>query len=217
MVPVRLTTRAALALTFVLVLAIAITFSPPAVSSGIIDGCYSTATPVGFPAAIAVCPGGDGQTLADVGARIDLIVRDPSGYAIPSFPMVDIWLTGCEAQYPPLCYYQTGYADDNTDADGATTISSTMAIGGTDSGVHILIQALPVLEKPDCLVSECLPLTYRSADINADRVVNLADVSLFAQAFPPNPYDDAVDYNFDGVIGLPDMAFFAAHLGHGCE
>ena len=54
----------------------------------------------------------------------------------------------------------------------------------------------------------------KSSDLNGDGVVGLVDLSLFALAFPPNPYDFCADYNCDGVIDLVDLSIFALHYTH---
>jgi plastocyanin len=54
----------------------------------------------------------------------------------------------------------------------------------------------------------------KSPDIDGSGQIDLVDISLFAQAFPPNPYDFCVDFNCDGAIGLVDLANFAIHFGH---
>jgi hypothetical protein len=53
----------------------------------------------------------------------------------------------------------------------------------------------------------------RSPDINGDGTVDLIDLTLFAMAYPPQPYDHCIDYNCDGDITLPDLAMFAFHFG----
>jgi len=188
---------------------------PVTAASGLLDGCWSTATPVGFPAAIAVCPAGDGQTLAEVGARIDVVTRDPQGYTVERIPPLDIWIIGCGER--DLCWAaRLSNADDWTDANGATTISGTMAAGGAHTGVNVFLMGIVVLSQPDCIEPLCLPLETRSADIDGDLVVDLVDLSVFALSFPPNAYNPAADFNFDGEVGLLDFAFFAAHFGHFC-
>jgi len=195
--------------------ALLVATSPATVASGLLDGCQSTATPVGFPAAIAVCPAGDGQTLADVGARIDVVTRDPGGNEVGSIPWQDIWIIGCGER--DLCWgAQSSNADAPTDSNGETTISGTIAMGGMHTGVHVYLQAIVVLSQPGCVEPLCLPLETRSVDINGDLLVNLVDLSEFGRSFPPNPYNAAADYDFDGVVGLTDFAIFGAHFGHAC-
>ncbi|MEJ2721363.1 MAG: hypothetical protein P8181_09515 [bacterium] len=54
----------------------------------------------------------------------------------------------------------------------------------------------------------------RSPDLNSDGIVNLSDLAIFAQAWPPGPYNYCCDYNCDGVISLTDLAVFAQHYMH---
>jgi len=188
---------------------------PTTVASGLLDGCLSTATPIGFPAAIAVCPAGDGQTLADVGARIDVVTRDPGGNEIQHIPGQDIWVIGCGQR--DLCWRAAASnADEPTDINGKTTITGTIAAGGTHAGVNVYLQGIVVLSQPGCTGPLCLALEFRSVDIDGDLAVTLVDLVLLARSFPPNPYNTAADFNFDGVVGVFDLAFFAAHFQHAC-
>jgi len=191
---------------------------PASVLGGILDGCLSTVTPVGFPAHIAVCPAGDGQTLADVGARVDIIARAPDGWAVQYIYPEDFWLMDCSgANYDNTCFSAGfAYADQITDANGYTFITGTLAVGGMGSGASVFLQGVIALAPPECAQILCLPLGYRSADINGDLVVNMVDLAMFAGSFPPNAYDPAADFDFNGSIGLGDLAFFAAHFMHGC-
>jgi hypothetical protein len=54
----------------------------------------------------------------------------------------------------------------------------------------------------------------KSVDMSGDGVVGLVDLSLFALAFPPNPYDYCADFDCDGVIGIIDLSIFGIHWGH---
>ena len=56
-------------------------------------------------------------------------------------------------------------------------------------------------------------LTINSPDLNGDGIVNLMDLSLFANAFFGN-YSPNADFNMDGVINLADLSYIAQHLGH---
>jgi len=188
---------------------------PVSVASGLLDGCWSTVTPVGFPAAIAVCPAGDGQTLADVGARIDVVTRDPQGNTVGDIPALDIWILGCGER--DLCWAaRASNADAPTNAQGETTISGSIAAGGMHAGVSVYLQAIVVLAQPGCTEPECLALELRSPDIDGDLIVDLVDLSRFAMSWPPHAYSAQADFDFDGEVGLLDFAFFAAHFGHAC-
>lgn len=184
-------------------------------ASGKLDECLSEANPVGFPVSLAVCPAGDGETLADKGARIDLILRDATGHTVQRVPKSDIWIIGCNQRY--LCYlHPASTADDWTDANGETSISGTITGGGMDTGVNVYIQGVAIQSKPDCLEDDCMPMQFRSVDINDDNIVDVIDFSVFGASYPPGAYNPAADFNFDGVVGLQDLAYFSAHFGHEC-
>ena len=57
-------------------------------------------------------------------------------------------------------------------------------------------------------------LSNRSPDLNSDTMVDLVDLSLFALAFPPNPFSMCADYDCNGFIDLVDLSVFAIHFPH---
>ena len=181
----------------------------------ILDPCLSTASPVGWPAGIAVCPAGDGRSLSDVGATINLRIRDTNNLPIVNMAPEDVWLAGCVNL--TLCNSsESSMADRLTDENGETEMSGTMAAGGSDTGVLVIVQGNVLLFTLNCVDNLCLPFEVRSADMNGDLVVNLVDLSQFAAAFPPNAYSAAADFTFDGIVGLGDVSFLAQHLLHAC-
>ena len=58
------------------------------------------------------------------------------------------------------------------------------------------------------------PLGNRTVDFNINGTVSLPDLAFFAAGWPPQPYVLCRDLNNDGLIGLPDLALFASHWSH---
>ena len=54
----------------------------------------------------------------------------------------------------------------------------------------------------------------RSPDQNADGKVNLADLAIFATAYPPNPFSLCADLDNNGLVNLADFSRFAYHWRH---
>jgi hypothetical protein len=63
-----------------------------------------------------------------------------------------------------------------------------------------------------------LAIVATSPDINADGLVDVIDLGLFAIGFtsPPKPYDVTLDYNCDGLVDIIDLSLFAQHWLHTC-
>ncbi len=65
-----------------------------------------------------------------------------------------------------------------------------------------------------------LPITYNSADINGDLLVNLSDIVAFTQLlggdFSTHPLY-AGDFNNDTLINLSDIVRMTGGIGTGCN
>ena len=98
---------------------------PEATAHGrIVDLCLSTVS--ASEGCVFVCPAGDGQTLADRGAVIDVTILDDYGEPIVGIPASDFWVIGCEDNLV-LCGGSASInADGPTDGSGHTTISGTI-------------------------------------------------------------------------------------------
>ncbi|UCG52792.1 MAG: hypothetical protein JSW58_04360 [Candidatus Latescibacterota bacterium] len=177
---------------------------------GIVDPCNSTASSPG--GCVMVCPAGDGENLSDDGATITVTVNDGVGNPIAYIPASDFWLIGC-ADGLVLCGGSaSSNADGPTDDNGITTISGTIAAGGYDGGLEVVVQGVLI----GCPVI-CLPITVPSVDISGDLAVTLIDFAMFAQSYPPQPYDPSCDFNCDGLVDLVDFSKFAFHFYDPCE
>ena len=97
---------------------------------------------------------------------------------------------------------------------------ATRSVGAsTDAcfdGLDLTLTGLPAcaVNCPAADADGVVGSSNRSPDLDMDGTVGLVDLSIFAQAFPPNPYDACADFDCDGVIGLTDVAIFAQHFGH---
>ena len=160
---------------------------------------------------VLICPQGDGPTLAEAGAIITLTYTDfPGGRPLSGVG---------PARSPGGCnggivwFGADPTSDGLTDSNGQTTVSGALAGGGYDTEVRWLLGGMPL---PFCW-EQYVPLVLVSPDINADLVVGLSDLSLFAFGYhaPPKPYDPRFDFDGDGTVGLVDLVMFAGHYTHG--
>jgi hypothetical protein len=190
----------------------------------------SAGNPISVPISMFLVPNGSGTPFTNcwewpgipVSVEIRTTIRDASGpvggvpvdrirleEAAPS-PTV-IWCN--DAFYPPPAH-APNLADMPTDAMGRTRFTMAYHGGGwarsptyvwvlEPSGTWARISGFP------------LDLSYNSADINGDLIVNLADVSIFAGDYF-GAYDYRSDFNFDGVLNLTDVAIFAPTIGASC-
>jgi hypothetical protein len=146
-----------------------------------------------------------------------MTVRDCIGLPVAGVPATDIWLIGCN-DLLVLCGGSGAInASGPTDANGQTTITDTFAAGGCDSGVRVVVQGR-LLVHPGC-DEPCLPIQVRSADVNGNLAVNLADFASFGAGYtsPPKVYNECIDFASPfGVVTLSDLATFGTHFQHAC-
>lgn len=164
---------------------------------------------------VFVVPDGTGQPLTEarapggalVDATITLTLLDPWGNPISGYPPEDLWL---ETSGDGLVACSGGTsADHQTDNTGQTTWSTSLAAGGNSHGelVRVYVASYP-LNGPG------LDLTFNSADINGDLVVNLSDIGAFTPMLSAYSVDG--DFNHDGVVDLSDVARFTSVNGVSC-
>ena len=180
----------------------------------LIDPCQSSASSAG--GVLMVCPSGDGPTLSSMDATISVTLRGCAGNPVPGIPPQDFWI---QAKTDPhlLCGgHLSSNADSTTNLNGQTTISVSIAAGGyLGDGVYAIAQGF-MIQGTDGLCDNPLSLVLVSPDINGDLIVDLVDLSIFAQGWPPQPYDPRLDMNGDGLVDLVDLALFATHYNHSC-
>jgi hypothetical protein len=152
---------------------------------------------------VLICPLGDTPKLADLGVAISL----PFGAPVPEGSIFALEACG------DLIFCVPPEIDGPPDASGMATFSGAVIGGGqTDKWLW----ATGWIPEPPCLAIE-VDIRLVSPDIDGDLMVNLEDLSLFAMAWPPLPFDARADLNGDLMIGLVDLAIFADHYGHSCE
>lgn len=165
--------------------------------------------------------GGNGFTEAnnEIGETVDgtltIILYSqapPWGDPVPNFPREDLWLTDDTGQ---LAICRGGsIPDSNTDANGATSWTLPLKLGGhADPGTGNRLAISVIGWDLNSLVLDDLHLN--SADIDGNEVVNLSDIALFTQGYY-GAYHYSCDFRWDGVINLSDLALMAASIGAAC-
>jgi hypothetical protein len=215
-------------LTLVLaVVALSWSFMPASVNtaySGIVDPCQSSAAMGAGPFCMVADLVGGGDQLSDLGADISVVARDNTGTGIPNIPAADFWVIGCTDGLV-LCGGSAAVnADSVSNANGETTITNVLRVGGCDTGLQVVIQGTVVDQTGNCGTPLCLPIDVKTTDVNGDLVSNIQDFSLFGQAFPtalipvPDPFEPCMDYDCSGgpVLGLVDFSIFAQHFENEC-
>jgi hypothetical protein len=168
---------------------------------------------------VMVCPGCDGYALSaaqtfgggTMDATIEVFIRNAAGQGIPDVPADDITI-----EDPNLCWCDLGnIADFDTDASGYTEFAFAPCMGGCSPNMELggyVAAEGPFFQNP-------IPyIKINSLDRNCDLVVNLIDLADFTAAyFTPPPADYCMDFYWDGVMNLLDLAAFSQHYGHECQ
>jgi len=210
------TRHAAMALTVAALLSWQILPVDNVASRGIISPCSTNATGAG--GCYMICPQGDGTRFDQIGAVIRVVVKDPTGRPVSGILAADFWLEGCTGQLT-LCGGAGAIdADSANNAEGRTTISGSLASGGCDIGLLVIVQGTVVRDPQDCTRYLCLPYDVKSPDISGDLIVDIIDLSLFANGYtsPPKPYQWCYDFNCDALVDIIDFSIFAQHYLHAC-
>ena len=104
----------------------------------------------------------------------------------------------------------TAIADFNTNDLGETVWQNPVFAGGQATTLTI------VKINGDALTSNGgLAISFNSADVTGDGVVNLSDAGAFT-TFLGGTYSYNGDFNNDGVVSLPDAGFMSNALGASC-
>lgn len=157
---------------------------------------------------LLISPAGTGPTLGEVGATVEVEIRDGCGLPIAGFPYQDLFLDDAGTGDIGLCLWGR-VADANTDAMGRTTLSGAIAGGGwTQSGMQLGVAGI--------LVGPVLPIDVVSPDINGDLFVNLGDIAAFAVDFSGDVSTFRSDLDHDGQLSLGDLGILAVHYGESC-
>jgi len=191
-------------------------------SSGSLDTCYS----------MFLVPDGSGTPLTScfewggiIGdATITVIVRDDSGAIVAGVPadyvrleQLESSLVWCDDTLYPADSTMPNRADGPSDEAGVMTFSTSYLGGSWDEAPTYvwLWQEFP-LPGAWYTVGGDLCISYNSADISGDLVVNLTDLTLFAIDFYADEYTYQSDFNYDGEINLIDLTMFAPTMGAEC-
>lgn len=163
----------------------------------------------GAPAVLFVTPGGNGNTLAEVGQTLRVTWIDDGGFPIGGVAAEDMGAT--LRGDGTMC--SDFVADGPSNANGEAVYSGGFAGGGWSQ------DGLDMWCTPgDLTISfllEDVPIWFNSPDIDGTRRVDLADVALFAQDFT-GAYHFRSDFQYDGVLDLADVGRMALHLGESC-
>jgi hypothetical protein len=172
----------------------------------------------GDQVSVLVVPNGSGSPLNEcygfgtgpiVNATIEVWLRDAGGDSIYLFPFSDMWLETANALKVGMVLCPGGStADQSTDIHGYTTFSQELFAGCCGSGMMVVVNGTPLSQAPfDMLVN--------SPDMNCDLVVNLTDVTLFAQTYY-GAYDYCADFYWDELLNLSDIVLLAQANGSAC-
>ena len=168
---------------------------------------------------LLIMPDGSGPPLTEAtqygGALVDATISltlysycPPTGPLV-GYPAEDMWLESTDGS---LVFCTGGsIADAATDDQGDTKWSRPLSGGGWDSGTCII--RLPGGLTPN---DSSFILKFNSPDLNADLVVNLTDVSEFAQDFFSGTYAFRSDLHFDHVVNLSDLTVMTGVVGKTC-
>jgi hypothetical protein len=170
-----------------------------------------------------VLPDGTGSPLSsgmgfggnEVDARVSVHLIDTEGYDIANFPFEDMWLSS-ESTTVQYCGFVGFIAEMNSDYFGELVFSMPLAGGGSSEGsIWFYLNGMRATHPQN---GELPPVSIRvnSADISADGLVNLTDVTLFAGDFYGD-YRYRSDFYWDGAVDLSDLVKFAQGLGHNCQ
>lgn len=171
-------------------------------------GDYNPGQPYDY---VTIAPDGSGETFAATGITIRVYARfsEPCGSPTPGIPRQEIVLFN-----PNLCLCPGGnIADHDTDANGCTEFTGTLAGGGCADNLTVYIDGVAIGTVPVKINStDALPATPCHTDAS--------DVSAlgahFRKRVGEDGYSICFDYNEDGGINAGDLSFFAAKLGSDC-
>ncbi len=181
----------------------------------------STAAPLGATPVLYDLPDGTGATFtqarvpggASLDATVTLTLLDAGGSPIAGVAAADLWLereiVAGTGNFNACAAGTT--ADGPTGADGVARWTQPLRAGGwCTARTLVVVCGTPLASNTG------LALRHNSADLNGDRVVNLADLPLFAADFLGS-YAFRSDLLYDGVVNLSDIPRLAAAMGAGCR
>lgn len=183
--------------------------------AGVPDMNQSTAvTAAGVAKSVYNLPNGGGHPLSNCyslgGARsnatITLTLRDVNMNPIFQYPWADLWL---DTNDGGLTYCPGGTsADRDTDVAGQTVWANSLFAGCSGIGTVIIVSGNTLAQAP-------LNIRHNSPDVNCNLVVNLSDLSLYAQDVFAG-YNYRSDFYWDNILNLSDLVLMAQGSGAAC-
>lgn len=208
------------------------------------DPNSSFATYANYPTQLSVVliPNGSGQVMpncyqfggAPGNATITVTLNDIAGNPVAGYPAAAVWLqtslggvVWCPYNWPPGTW--PGYvniADTPTNAAGQTRFTqayfggnhSQLGLGEVTEVWTIDAAGNPVKVNgtaPGGPPNSNLRIVFNSPDLNADGVVDLSDVVIFAGDYF-GAYNYRSDFLWDGTINLPDLVWMATGMHTQC-
>ena len=107
------------------------------------------------------------------------------------------------------------HADRPTDANGYTTISGPLAVGGCTAAYPDGLDLIVVQPGPGGAIDwPHGTLGIISPDLFTDGVVDLSDVFLFSDLY--GSHDGRADFDANGIVGISDLIVFSGAVGVAC-
>ena len=192
--------------------------------AGQVDNCLTIVSISCASMRLSICPQGDFEWISDAcggpGNYIKIEARDAANNPVPGIPRTDYWLDSCDPMQALCLCCQPVIADAETDIFGTAYICGPVSGGGCvlSGGIYVTVQGQVILDQPACISPTCLSIVVVSPDLNADCVVNLSDLAIFAMSYNTSPVTNpCTDYNDDNICNLSDFAIFAMHYQHDCR
>lgn len=177
-------------------------------------GNSSATTAASVAKSVYNLPNGGGHPLSNCfslggtrsSATITLTLRDVNMNPIFQYPWADMWLDTADGG---LMYCPGGTAADrDTDILGQTVWANSLFAGCSGIGTVIVVSG-------NTLTQAALNIRHNSPDINCNLIVNLSDLSLYAQdKFAGYAYRS--DFYWDNTLNLSDLVLMAQGSGAVC-
>lgn len=183
--------------------------------AGIPDPTNSTAS--SGAGCVEIANDGNGKSLAAAGLTVTVTVRDANGDPIAGYPFQDVWLGDNSGGTEITLCNGGNSASVNTNASGVTTITGSIAGGGsTTSGMQVYLAGVP-LNGAALLLDAASP--DRITDLGGagalgpDLLVTGQDLTFtpggFANLFLNGGYDVVNDFNCDTFEDILEVTRFA--------
>ena len=173
-------------------------------SAGIPDDTTSSASSAG--GTVLITPESTGGSLAAAGATVTVTLLDAGSLPVAGFPFQDIYLDD-SGDFAISLRQGGSVADNNTDADGVTTISGVIAGGGFTLLTQVYVSGVPLTGTP-------LNVALNSPDIDGSLLVDIVDFAAFGDDFGGTAFRS--DFVFDGVVDLSDFSRFGQAFFQDC-